>query len=302
MADNSNGKKIDDNYFNDTIKKNNSNKKLNKDLKINSESKDNLNETYRKKVLFINRKRGRKIKELNYINIGSSHDRFSNDNLKRKIKTHFHNYIISLLNSKVYDDAIKFVKLDHNIAKDITVEFNQALCNKQIKEIVTNVAYKYQNKNRNEENINYIMKHKEEYDDVINILDMTYHDLYLNYYLKSTKHNFKKNPEASFESHKEKLKNKFGEEYVKSYNKNAQNLINFFQTCKKRVRRKKEFNNSSIKESSVFTATETFQINNQNFGYLYDEDISYKYKIGNSNKIDNYTQTNRIETDDESEV
>ena len=130
MADNSNGKKIDDNYFNDTIKKNNSNKKLNKDLKINSESKDNLNETYRKKVLFINRKRGRKIKELNYINIGSSHDRFSNDNLKRKIKTHFHNYIISLLNSKVYDDAIKFVKLDHNIAKDITVEFNQALCNK----------------------------------------------------------------------------------------------------------------------------------------------------------------------------
>ena len=47
--------------------------------------------------------------------------------------------------------------------------------------------------------------------------------------------------------------------------------------------------------------TETFQINNQNSNYFYDEDISYKYKDSNNNKIDNYTQTNRIETDDESE-
>jgi hypothetical protein len=302
MADNSNGKKIDDNYFNDTIKKNNSNKKLNKDLKINSESKDNINETYKKKVLFINRKRGRKIKELNYINIGSSHDRFSDDNLKRKIKTHFHNYIISLLNSKVYDNSIKFVKMSHNITKNITVEFNKDLCNKQIKEIITKVASNFHKKNRNEENINYIMRNKEEYYEAVNILNMTYQDLYLNYYLKSTKHNCIENPEVSFESHKEELKKKFGEEYVKRYIKNAQNLINFFQTCKKRIRRKKEFNNSSIKESTALASTETFQNNNQNLSYLYDEDVIYKYKVGNNNKIDKYTQTNRIETDDESEV
>ena len=293
MAENANEKKLGDNYYNDATKINYSNKKL-KDLRINSESKD-------KKVLFINKKRGRKIKELNNINIGNLHDRNSNDNLKRKIKTHFHNYIISLLNSKVYDNAIKFVKIDHNITKDITIEFNQAICKKQIKEIITKGTSKYHKKNINEESINYIMRNKEEYSELVNILDMTYQDLYLNYYLKSTKCNFQENPEQSFESQKEKLKTEFGEEYVKRYIKNAQNLIHFFQTCKKRNKKKKDFNNSSIKESSALASTETFQINNQNFSYFFDENYNYKY-LGNSNKIDNFTQTNRIETDDESEV
>ena len=303
MADNSIEKKIGINYFSSSSKKNNSNQKMKKDLKLNSETKDNINGNHKKKVLFINRKRGRKIKELNYINIGSSHDRYSDDNIKRKIKTHFHNYIISLLNCKLgIDSEIKFVKMDSHITKNITVEFNQALFKKQIKEIVKKVCSKYKKKNINEDNINYIMRNKDSFYDVINILNMTYQDLYLNYYLKSTKHNFKENPEQSFESHKEKLKKKFGEEYVKRYVKNAFNFINFFHTCKKRIRRKKEISNSSFKESTALASNETFQINNQNLSYLYDEDISYKYKYSNSNKIDSYTQTNRKETDDESEV
>ena len=301
MADNTNEKRIVDN-FDSNIIKNNSNRKSKKNLRINSKSKDNTNETPKQKVLFINKKRGRKIKELNYINIGCSHDRYSDDNLKRKIKTHFHNYIISLLNSKLgFGNEMKFVKMDHNMSKDITIEFNLDLCKKQIKEIVKKVCSKFHKKNINEEIINNVMANKDTYYEVVNILNMTYQDLYLNYYLKSTKRNFKEHPEESFESHKEKLKNKFGEEYVKRYVKNAKNLINFFQTCKGRIRRKKEMNNSSFKESTALATTETFQNNNQNSYYFYDEDISYKFKDSNNNKIDNYTQTNRIETDDESE-
>lgn len=298
MADNKNEKKVDDNYFNSAIKINNLNKKLKKD----SKSRNDINETDKKKVLFINRKRGRKIKELKNINIGCSHDRNSNDNLKRKVKTHFHNYIISLLNSKIYfDDNLKFVKMDSNITKNITVEFNQALFNKQIKDIVTKVCSKFHNKNINEESINIIMRNKEVYHEAIKILNMTYQDLYLNYYLKSTKSNFEECPEASFESDKEKLKNKYGKEYLERYIENAQNLIHFYQTVKKRKKRKKEFNNSSIKESTALASTETFHINNHNISYFYDENTNYYNKLDNNNKIDKYTQTNRIETDDESE-
>lgn len=53
----------------------------------------------------LKKKRGRK--KLNDYNdyddsiLIVKHDRNSDDNLKRKVKTHFHNYIIALLNSKL---------------------------------------------------------------------------------------------------------------------------------------------------------------------------------------------------------
>ena len=57
------------------------------------------------------------------------HDRNSDDNLKRKVKTHFHNYIIALLNSKLKleqgKEKLKFVKINSEITQNITIEYNQ---------------------------------------------------------------------------------------------------------------------------------------------------------------------------------
>ena len=53
------------------------------------------------KILFMNKKRGRKNQKSNGREHEKTHSKFTDDNLKRKIKTHFHNYIIALLNSKL---------------------------------------------------------------------------------------------------------------------------------------------------------------------------------------------------------
>ena len=50
----------------------------------------------KQKAIFINKKRGRKSKSINEVSRAGSHDRFSDDNLKRKVKTHFHHVITAL--------------------------------------------------------------------------------------------------------------------------------------------------------------------------------------------------------------
>ena len=60
---------------------------LNKEIEENSEKMENI---------FINKKRGRKNKkEDNCIKKGIIHDKLSDDNLNRKVKTHFHIFIIA---------------------------------------------------------------------------------------------------------------------------------------------------------------------------------------------------------------
>ena len=64
---------------------------------------------------------------------------------------------------------------------------------------------------------------------------MTYKDLYINYYLKSTKINSSEN---SFESHKEKLLILHGKEYLDKFIENAKNFVEFFKNPKNRINKK----------------------------------------------------------------
>ena len=263
------------------------------------------------KKIFINKKRGRKLKKSKEISREGTHDRFSDDNLKRKVKTHFHNYIIALLNSKLVVDTpnnktIKFGKIKSNITQNITVDYNQMLFNKPIKEIIVEVSNKYQNKNINLECLAYVMKHQKENKDLIFYLNMPYKDMYLNYYLKSTKEDFAKSEvDESYEAHLTKLK-EFGEEYLYNYKKNAENLIDFYRTCKKRKPRK------TNEEKSIINPYSSYDISNLNYNNnSYNENIINK----NLNKMDdndnalflgeNKTsigiQTDRIQTDDDSD-
>ena len=84
----------------------------------------------------ISKKRGRKIKNSYNDNDCSEekkindeiniHDKFSNDNMKRKIKTFYHNYIINLLNNiikkKYQNNKMKFLKINKRKIEDLEIE------------------------------------------------------------------------------------------------------------------------------------------------------------------------------------
>ena len=211
---------------------------------------ENINElTKIKQLTFITRKRGRKLKketlentfDINEIYFDNKvHNRFSNDNVKRKLKALFHKYIINLLNyliqKRFKNTKMKFVYLNSKITKDIGIEFNRSLLNQKIKDIIVNVSKKYNDKEHNKKCIKYIESQNDN-EEIIKILNMTYKDLYEQYYLNSNENNSVNN---SFNEHKKKLMNLYGKEYLKIFNANAENMIEFFLNGKNRKSRKCE--------------------------------------------------------------
>ena len=192
-----------------------------------------------KRLKFIITKRGRKNKsqEIKKSERKNVHNKFSNDNIKRRIKASFNKYIIKLLNKLVkekYKKArIKFLKMNIKITKDISIEYNRHLLNKYIKEIIVKMSNKYKNQENNKNCIKFIenKKHNEE---IINILNMTYEQLYINY-LKSTKNDTQ---EYSYEAVKEKLLKLNGKKYLDKFVENAESFVEFFNKTKFRKSRK----------------------------------------------------------------
>lgn len=285
-------------------------KQIEKEKTITQGNNTIANENNKQKKMFINKKRGRKSKSVNEDSRGGTHDRFSDDNLKRKVKTHFHNYIITLLNSKLIiknptDKKIKFGKMKSTITQNITVEYNQNLFKKTIKEIITEVSNKYQNQFINSDCIKYVMNNPEENMLVIKYLNMTYKEMYLNYYLKSTKNDFPNGEvNESYEEHKEKLR-KFGEKYLKDYIRNAEGLIEFYDNCKKRKSKKKiesqtinDLSNIKMDKKNIEVTTPYFneEILNQNLSNDDNND-----NILNKNMKSECTQTDIKPTEDETE-
>ena len=189
---------------------------------------------------FLTKKKGRKkksqeIKQEEEKGEKIVHSKFSNDNIKRRIKGLFNNYIINLLNDlikkKFRKTKIKFVKMDIKNTKDIGIEFNRNLLSKPIKEIIIDVSNKYQDLNNNKNCIKFIKEQKNN-EEIINLLNMSYKDIYSNYYLVS------KDSENSFEAHKEKVLETCGKEYLEKFVNNAEGFIDFFMNGKNRKARK----------------------------------------------------------------
>ena len=204
-----------------------------------------------KNIKILSNKRGRKKKVLNIIEDDANdnadkkgkevkvHNKFSNDNVKRRLKAFYHKYIISLLNNlmktKLKQTRNKFVKINSKITKDITIEYNRALLNKRIKDIIVDISNKYIDKDNNKKCIKFI-EEQENNEEIIKILNMTYKDLYTNYYLVSNKNDTKEN---SFEEHKEILMKEYGQQYLEKYIENSEIFIDFFIYGKNRKPRKK---------------------------------------------------------------
>ena len=191
---------------------------------------------------FLTKKKGRKkksqeIKQEEEKGEKIVHSKFSNDNIKRRIKGLFNNYIINLLNDlikkKFRKTKIKFVKMDIKNTKDIGIEFNRNLLSKPIKEIIIDVSNKYQDLNNNKNCIKFIKEQKGN-EEIINLLNMSYKDIYSNYYLVS------KDSENSFEAHKEKVLETCGKEYLEKFVNNAEGFIDFFMNGKNRKARKQK--------------------------------------------------------------
>lgn len=191
---------------------------------------------------FLTKKKGRKKKSQEIIPEEENkekivHSKFSNDNIKRRIKGLFNNYIINLLNDlikkKLRKTKIKFVKMDIKNTKDIGIEFNRNLLSKPIKEIIIDVSNKYQDLNNNKNCIKFIKEQKNN-EEIINLLNMSYKDIYSNYYLVS------KDSENSFEAHKEKVLETCGKEYLEKFVNNAEGFIDFFTNGKNRKARKQK--------------------------------------------------------------
>jgi len=165
------------------------------------------------------------------------HNKYSHDNIKRRIKALFNNYIIKLLNNLIKRIfiyiPIKFLKMDIRVTKDIGIEYNRNLLNKPLKDIIVNISNKYKNKENNKNCIKFIKEQKNN-EEIINILNTTYEQLYINY-LNSTK---KDSLENSFESHKEKMLKLYGKEYYDKFIENTKNFIEYFKKGKKRKSRK----------------------------------------------------------------
>ena len=201
---------------------------------------------------FLSNKRGRKKKALDTKDDntdessdkngkeGKVHNKYCNDNVKRRLKAFYHKYIISLLNNLMKtllnQTSIKFVKINSKITKDITIEYNRTLLNKKIKDIK-----------------------------IVKILNMTYEELYTDYYLKSNKNDTKEN---SFEEHKEILLKKCGQIYLDKYIENSEKLIDFFTSGKNRKSRKKLF--SEVFEIHLDNDSKISGLNNE---VTYSDDV-----------------------------
>ena len=215
---------------------------INPFIKLEDYQKTNVTDEQKEinKAKFITKKRGRINKNSDYKNHIKRriHNKYCNDNVRRKTKTLYHKYIIHFLNDlikkKYKNIRIKFVKMDIRITKDISIEYNRYLLEKKIKDIIINVSKKYQNKDNNIKCIR-LIESKKDNEEILNILNMTYKDLFINYYLKSTKNNTKDN---SYEAHKEKILSLYGKEYLDIYIKNTENFIEFFMNGKNRKSRK----------------------------------------------------------------
>ena len=201
--------------------------------------KSNLNEN---EINLSKKKRGRNRKKSkvdeNNNNELKIHDIYSDDNLKRKVKTHYHNFIIAFLNmksKKLLDKKYKFGKISSEITQNITIEYNQKLFIEKIKDVIVKMSGKFLDKDKIIISLQIIMNKEEENEEILKFLNMNYKDLYLNYYLKSNKDTFKGEAvDESFEAHIKKLIEIYGKTYISYYIKNAIDLIPFYDKAKKR--------------------------------------------------------------------
>lgn len=115
------------------------------------------------------------------------HTKFSQDNLMRKIKSHFLDYVHYLLNKRFKNKNLQFLKLFSEINENLKKDYNMELMKKTIKELYENspISSKYRKRKiiNSDNNKNIIQQIYDEANpnyfefEVKDILELTYLDL-----------------------------------------------------------------------------------------------------------------------------
>ena len=175
------------------------------------------------------------------------HTKDNDDNIKRKVKTHFHNFIVAYLNMLIRQTLktkriYKFKKMCSKITQDVTISYNKKLMDTPIKDVLVQVSNKFKDKDINLYYIEKIMQMKSnnEFENIgINtlkeILNTSYKDMMNDFYLKSNKKLFENEKlDESFETHIENLIIKYGYNYAIKFKQNAENFVQFYISSKQR--------------------------------------------------------------------
>ena len=193
------------------------------------------------------RKRGRRKLKSGEDNEIALHTKDNDDNIKRKVKTHFHNFIVAYLNMIIRQTLktkriYKFKKMCSKITQDVTISYNKKLMDTPVKDVLVQVSNKFKDRDINLYYIEKIMQIKPVNENenlgvnaLKNILNISYKEMMNDFYLKSTKKLFEneKNDE-SFEKHIENLIIKYGFEYAMKFKQNAENFVQFYISSKQR--------------------------------------------------------------------
>ena len=116
------------------------------------------------------------------------HDKYSVDNMLRKIQIHYLNFIILFLNEilKNLNYKQRFLKLDYNFKKSVNKDFVERLKKSTLKDIVINkISERYTNYSNNTNKM--IYEEIKENEILKNILSINYLTLFKTIYYKSNK-------------------------------------------------------------------------------------------------------------------
>lgn len=170
--------------------------------------------------------------------------KFKPDNIRIKIKGHFHNFIIYFFNEFIRSyfnfQRYKFRKIAYDITKDITIKGNINLMDMKLGDFLSqNVSSKYKcDVDTNKQivkNLKYILKDKS----VLQLFDYRYSDFFTHIYLsknkKAVKKNFNLKKNINFfddllqklvnEDYKNAVNNMAKNHYIQNFNKQENKLI-----------------------------------------------------------------------------
>ena len=162
----------------------------------NQKTKMTSKKTKRSNILNVENKLNMGRKPKNALEKGH-HTKYSEDNIMRKIKAKYLKYILNLINKSIKNNKLKLFKFDSEISENLKKDFNMILMNTTFRQLYENrpLSSRYKRKaidNRylNKDKIKKIYsEYKDKEIDAINILNMTYKELF-NHFLKNNLDNF----------------------------------------------------------------------------------------------------------------
>jgi hypothetical protein len=121
------------------------------------------------------------------------HSRENDDNIRRKIKSHFHNFIVDYFNNLIKikkKGNLKFKKTKYSYALNDTMKFNKILLLSKISDFFKlDISNKYKNYQKNENELVYEKLINRFDKDVLQLFDLTYMEFYEKYYLNEAFNN-----------------------------------------------------------------------------------------------------------------